>query len=183
MKWFSKSLIGLCLMAIFASGAVSGWFVGSKKARQIPFTAPRPDEISRSFREGLHERLNLTGEQATKIDSIVDRYTADVQGIHFKHIGAIFSAVSNRNAQILAILNSEQQKIFDQFEKERHERRGPPPGWSPGPPPGWNKDWRPHAPGTHGEGHRERAKAECATNSSDSKGPAGAEKPAADQSK
>ena len=121
MTGMGKWKLALYLAGIFGAGAVSGWFVGVRTAKQTMFTPPRWDEIVASLRHSLHSRLDLAPEQAKRIDAIVNNSSEQLRLIHEAHMKRIWQAISNRNAQISAVLNPEQQKQFEAFEKERRE--------------------------------------------------------------
>ena len=146
MIGLSKWKLVLYLAAIFAAGSVSGWVVATKSAKQKAFTAPQPREITKSLRDRLHAKLNLSPEQAEQIDAIIERTSADLQTIHGENIKRIRQGINNRNTQIAAVLTPEQQKRFEQIEKERQE-----------PSRGWDA-WRGKAGRGHerGEGFRDK---------------------------
>lgn len=121
MMGVSTGKAAVFLAAIFGAGAVSGWVLASKITRQRLMTPPRSEEIAASFRESLHSRLHLTPEQARQIDAIIERSTKEMQAIHGEHTRRILQGVSNRNAQISAVLTPEQQPEFERIEKERRE--------------------------------------------------------------
>jgi Spy/CpxP family protein refolding chaperone len=135
----TKWKIGSYLLAIFCAGAVSGWMIEAKTAKQKMFAPPRPEEISdrisSSFRTRLHSQLELTPQQTQQVDAVLDRSAREMKSIHGECMKRISQGLNNRNAQISAILTPEQQKKFEQLEKERHEPwhgRGPGP-WRHGP--------------------------------------------------
>lgn len=123
-RGLNKWKVVLYLVAIFAAGAVSGWVLMAKTAKQTMFTAPRWDEIADSWRGRLHEQLNLTPEQGRQIDAIIDASSQDIHAIHGEWVQRIRQAISNRNVQVAAVLTPEQQEQFLQMEKERQEARG-----------------------------------------------------------
>lgn len=118
MNGISKWKIALYLAAIFAAGTVSGWVVASKTTREKMLSSPQPQEISSRFCEKLFTRLNLSPEQTNKIAEISQRSAKEMSGINDDCRRRIRQARSNRNAQIHAILNPEQQQQFEQIERE-----------------------------------------------------------------
>lgn len=121
MNGLSKWRVALYLAGIFLAGAVSGWVVATKTAKQKAFTPPDRDEIAASLRTCMHKRLQLTADQKKKVDSIIERSAGELQSVHRRNIGLIRQALSNRNAQLAAVLSPEQQQLFQQIEKERKE--------------------------------------------------------------
>ena len=123
MNGISKWKIVLYLAAIFAAGGVSGWVVAAKTTKQKLFTAPEPQEISSRFCEKVFSRMNLSPEQTKNIEEISQRSAKEMSAIHDDRKRRIRQAVSNRNSQIRAILNPDQQEQFEQLEREHRESR------------------------------------------------------------
>jgi Spy/CpxP family protein refolding chaperone len=109
------------LAAIFVAGAVSGWMVSGKFARHTPSAPPRMDEMASALRTCMHGRLNLTAEQQPKVDAIIEKSSREMQTVHGENMKRIRQVMSNRTAQLNAILTPEQQAQFAQIEKERWE--------------------------------------------------------------
>jgi Spy/CpxP family protein refolding chaperone len=123
-----KLKLALYLAAIFAAGGVSGWVVAAKTTKQKMFSPPAPREFSSRFCERVFSNLDLSPEQSQQVREIADRYDKEMFGLHGKHWREIGQAVSNRNAQLNAILTPAQREKFEQIERERREsfrRRGP----------------------------------------------------------
>ncbi len=116
----SKWKIVLYLSAIFCAGGVSGWVIAARTTREKIFAPPRPDEISSFMRARLH-KLDLTPDQTKKVDAIIDRSSREMQTIHGDCMTRIRQGINTRNAQLNAVLSPEQQKRFEQSEKERRE--------------------------------------------------------------
>jgi len=121
MNGLSKWKVMLYLAGIFLAGSVSGWVIATKTAKQKAFTAPGRDEIAASLRTCMHSRLNLTADQRKKVDGIIERSSGELQAIHRQNIGLIRQVLSNRNAQLNAVLSPAQQEVFDQIERERKQ--------------------------------------------------------------
>jgi len=118
-----KWKIGLYLAAIFFAGGVSGWVLSAKRARQEVFSPPPFERFSSSLRNRLHARLNLTSSQGVRIDAIIDKSSREMQTIHTDCQRKFRQALVNRNAQIAAVLSAEQQRQFQQMEREPRESR------------------------------------------------------------
>jgi Spy/CpxP family protein refolding chaperone len=127
MTLVAKWRIVLYLVAIFSAGAVSGWVLSAKRAKEEVYSPPPFEKFSSSLRNRLHARLNLTTNQASRIDAIIEKSSREMQSIHSDCQRRFRQGLINRNAQITAVLTSEQQTIFEQMERERREawnRRG-----------------------------------------------------------
>src|SRR3954470_1416506 len=141
MKWLlSKYLIAVYVSAIFAAGAVSGWVVADHKAKAkvIPVSPPRPDEMSKFYKHRIHERLNLSEDQKKTVDAVIDRSSVEIQSIMGENMKAIRQALNKRSAQIKGVLNSEQQEAFAKLEKEKFEPSHGQGPWK-GRDPRWNE--------------------------------------------
>jgi Spy/CpxP family protein refolding chaperone len=117
----SKFKLILYLAAIFAAGGVSGWVVAAKTTKQKMFGQPAPREFSSRFCERVFSNLDLSEDQRQKVRDLGDRYDKDMFKLHAQHGRQISQAVSNRNAQLAAILTPEQRERFEQLERERRE--------------------------------------------------------------
>ena len=71
--------------------------------------------------ETMTERLNLTPEQKTKVEPIIDQTSPQIQIIRRDAEQKIKTLVDNAMAQIRPILTPEQQKMLDESQ---HQRRG-----------------------------------------------------------
>lgn len=118
----SKWTIALYLAAIFGAGVVSGWVIAAKTAKQEMFSPPRPGEFAAQMRERYESRLNLTPDQAAKLAAIIDQSVKEMQSIHADSFKRVRQGISNRNAQVAAILTPEQKKEFTRMEKEWSEK-------------------------------------------------------------
>lgn len=146
MTALGKCKVAFYLLAIFSAGAVSGWVVAAKTARQQMLATPRPDEISSSFKQRIHSKIDLAPDQVRRVDAVIDKSSKEIQSIHGECRARWMEKLKERNAQITGMLNPEQrqqfeqmekdrQKQFEQMEKQRQEWRK---GGGKGPP----RDWR-----------------------------------------
>jgi Spy/CpxP family protein refolding chaperone len=117
----SKFKLMLYLAAIFAAGGVSGWVVAAKTTKQKIFSPPAPKEFSSRFCDRVFSSLDLSDDQKQKVREIGDRYDKDMFKLHAQHGRQIRQAVSNRNAQLSAILKPEQFEKFEEIERQRRE--------------------------------------------------------------
>ena len=117
----SKFKLMLYLAALFAAGGVSGWVVAAKTTKQKIFSPPAPQEFSKGFCGRVFSNLDLSEEQRQKVREIGDRYDKEMFKLHAQHGRQIGSAVSNRNAQLSAILTPDQRTKFEELERARRE--------------------------------------------------------------
>jgi Spy/CpxP family protein refolding chaperone len=112
----------LYLAAIFVAGGASGWMVAVKNANEKVFRVFRHEEVAHKMKECVRQELQLTDEQRRKIDSIIDDSAEQMKAWQGQHMKRIAELVSNRNEQIMAVLNPEQQKKFQASEERRQQR-------------------------------------------------------------
>jgi hypothetical protein len=158
MKWLSKYMVVFYLSGIFAAGAVSGWVVADHKAKAKVIVPPRPDEISKSFKDRVHAKLGLTEEQQRRIDGIIDRSSSDIQAVQADHMKSLRLLLDNRNSQISGLLTGEQQQLFASLVRERVE---------PWKNRKWDRsNWQSRGrPGFRGDAIKPKGTNDCLTNS------------------
>jgi len=126
MPVLSRWKVGIYLAAIFAAGGVSGYFVAGKVKQQQAIKALDTKQITKeivvSFRDRCHAKLNLTPEQASKIDSIIDRFSARINSAHEENRSCIRRIRDERNRLILDELAPAQKSAFEQMEKDKDRK-------------------------------------------------------------
>jgi ribosomal protein L20 len=117
--------VGVYLAAIFAAGGISGYFVAGKVEKQQAIKALDSKQITKditvTFRDRCHARLNLTPEQAKRIDDIIERFSARMNAAQEENRTCLRQIRDERNRKILAELAPTQKEAFEQMEKERKE--------------------------------------------------------------
>jgi len=124
MTALSKWKLALSLAAIFTAGSVTGWMVASKTVRQAALKPPPKKEIAGSWKDCLQSKLSLAPEQSRQVDAILERNSGELHALHDENLKRIRQSLSNRNAQIAAVLTTDQQRLFAKIEKDRHDSRG-----------------------------------------------------------
>ncbi len=133
------------LAAIFAAGSVSGWVLGAKTAKQKMLTPPPPENIGVQMQHDLTQKLELTPEQSKKVEAIFRRFSQEMRTQFEANMQRVRQSVTNRDAQIAAVLTPEQQAKFEELKQKRIEpprgerghRRPPMRGPGPGHPGPW----------------------------------------------
>ncbi|MBA3960606.1 MAG: hypothetical protein H0X40_01725 [Chthoniobacterales bacterium] len=121
---------------IFLAGGVAGAFVAPMIGRTF-MRPPRPRELSQHMMERLQTGLNLTADQAAKIQPLVEKVGAEIESIRHETVKHVHERVAETNAQIAQILTPEQRVKFARMEAEHRKRmgHGHPPGEPPPPGP------------------------------------------------
>jgi hypothetical protein len=153
MNGLAKWKAVVYLAAIFLAGGVSGFFVAGKmekqKAAKPLDTQQITKEVTVSFRDRCHARLNLTPAQAKKIDGIIERFSARIVATHEEKRARIHQICEERNSLILAELSPAQKETFEQMARERREA--------------WRNKEGAHAKAP-GPDRKDQDKADCGTN-------------------
>ena len=124
MTALSNWKLALALAGIFTAGSVTGWMVASKNVRQAALKPPPQKEIAGSWKDCLQSKLSLAPEQSKQVDAILERNSGELHALHDENLKRIRQSLSNRNAQIAAVLTPDQQRLFAKIEKDRHDSRG-----------------------------------------------------------
>lgn len=115
-------LMGLVVLVVmFAIGALTG----AATMRVATGEESDPQERSESRRPGLFETLQLTDEQQTQVDEIMERRRAQVDAFWKENGPELRAIMDSARAEIRAVLTPEQQALEEQFraERRRHYER------------------------------------------------------------
>lgn len=142
----------LLLVVVFAIGALSG-AAFERAARKHP--GPPPGH-RRGPPPDVRERLQLTAEQARRVEEILSRSRGRTEAILGEYLPRLRAVTDSVRAEVRALLTPAQQRILDEMEPEllpppsggapplgRRPPRGGPPGGPPGDPPGEPPGGRP----------------------------------------
>ena len=121
MSSISKWKLSLYVLAIFLAGGGSGALIGWQMSRRMPAVPVPPGEIGARLRARFQSRLDLTPEQARKIDPMIDQAMQRLDAIRKETASHIFANVSNLHEQVLTVLTPEQQLKFEEIERERRQ--------------------------------------------------------------
>jgi Spy/CpxP family protein refolding chaperone len=121
MTSLGKRKLAAYVAAIFLAGAGSGALIGWQVCRRMP-VAPLPTvEVGARLRALFQSRLNLTPEQVTRINPLIDQAMRQVEVIRRETASHVFANVSNLHEQVLLVLTPEQKAKFEQLERKRRE--------------------------------------------------------------
>ena len=121
MTSLSKWKLGVYVLAIFLAGGGSGALIAWKMCRHMPVAPVPPAEIGARLRARFQSRLDLTPDQAQKIDPMIDQAMRRVEAIRKETASHVFANVSNLHEQVLVVLTPEQKVKFEELERERRE--------------------------------------------------------------
>jgi len=123
----SNLLIAFYLVLIFASGVVVGAFAThlyTAKAVSAKGPPPRltPEEWRRGYTGEMQTRLNLTPEQMTKLNVVLDETGSKVHTEHQRHNQEMKSIHDDQVSKTRALLTDVQRPEYEKLRKEREDR-------------------------------------------------------------
>jgi len=131
----SRVTIALYVGLIFASGVVLGVFGHSLYAvttvRSSP--NPRPEDVRKKTLAEMQNRMKLSDEQVSKINSIYDETRARVHEVHEKYKPQMDAITKDQRDKVRSILSPDQVSEYEKMLKERDEHQKQNGGRGPGP--------------------------------------------------
>ncbi len=125
---FSRWTIALYVGLVFASGVVVGAF-GHRfvDVAAVSANARRnPEEFRKRFTAEMKSRLNMTNEQMTTLNSVLDSTRVEFRTTRDSIEPALANIREQQHQRILAILKPAQRAEYEKMRKER-EAQNPPP--------------------------------------------------------
>lgn len=122
---FTRAAIALYVGLVFASGVVLGGFsyrlytASSVSAK----TTRNPEEFRKRLLATMERRLNLTPDQETKVNAILDETRARFHEVNERTKPAIQAIREQQQNKINAILTPPQQVEYAKMRQERAERQ------------------------------------------------------------
>jgi hypothetical protein len=118
-RWTVALYVGL----VFASGIV----VGAYGHRFIDIVgvsakAPNPEEFRKRFNAEMRTRLQLTGEQITRLDAILEQTREEFRATRDGLEPALQKIREEQHQRILQILDPDQRAEYEKMRLEREAR-------------------------------------------------------------
>jgi Spy/CpxP family protein refolding chaperone len=114
----------LAFTGVFIAGMFGGALLGARYARHV-FPSPR-NMPSQNFAARLMERyvdrLELTADQVSKIEPIVQKAQVEVQRQRRENLREITRTMDQMHSEIAAILTPEQRVKMDELRRKFRER-------------------------------------------------------------
>jgi Spy/CpxP family protein refolding chaperone len=129
----SRLTIALYVALVFASGGVLGWFGHSLYFVSTVKSNPRPEDVRKNAMTELQNRLKLSAEQVSKINSIMDETRAKFHEVRERSRPEMDAIQKNQRDAVRAILTPEQLVEYEKLIKERDDRQKQDKGRGPGP--------------------------------------------------
>ncbi len=123
----SNLIIAVYLVLIFASGVVVGAFASRLYSPPAVSSRDRPGRLSpeeyrqRYVRE-MQTRLNLSPEQTTQLNKVLDDTGAKVHAAHQRRTLEMKAIHEEQMNRVRAILTASQRPLYEQLVREREER-------------------------------------------------------------
>jgi len=121
MSAAGKWKLGLYVLVIFLAGGGTGALITWRTCQGRAATPLTPAQIGARLRTRFHSRLDLTPDQMSKINPLIDQAMRQVEVIREETARHVFANVSNLHEQVLLVLTPEQRAKFEQLERERRE--------------------------------------------------------------
>ena len=120
----SRTAIALYVALIFACGAVLGGF--SHRLYTVTTVNAKAPKNSEEFRKlymaEMKDRLNLTPDQYTKLDLIMDETRARIHEAQQELDPVVIRIRTEQIERIRKMLTADQRPLYEQLRKEREER-------------------------------------------------------------
>lgn len=119
MKKYRKLIVGIVMIVIasFICGGIVGYLVGADCNKgQVSLRETR-DRILRQ----VVKELKLTPEQQADAARILEASLKRMVKFRIKHAPEILMIIKENNEEFRAILNPEQQKIYDDYRQQKVE--------------------------------------------------------------
>ena len=84
---------------------------------------PGPHQMMENPLEHLSKDLNLTDEQKTKVQPIIDQAKPQIAAIHKEAMDKMHALLDSATAQIRPLLTPQQQQKFDAMKKAHEDMR------------------------------------------------------------
>ena len=84
---------------------------------------PSPQHMMENPLEHLSKDLNLTDDQKTKVQPIIDQTKPQIAAIHKEAMEKMHALLESAGAQIRPLLTPEQQQKFDAMKKAHEDMR------------------------------------------------------------
>lgn len=108
-------------LALFVAGGVIGAMVMYHRVETSPLKVNRKSEIADHIRQRLTKTLNLTAEQAHKIDPYIEKTAEKLESTHLTCLNSICAALDEMHVAIAPELSAEQKERLNQITVERRE--------------------------------------------------------------
>jgi Spy/CpxP family protein refolding chaperone len=110
------------LLAVVAAGAIAlgGFVVVHAQADPCPGGAGSAHGHAFGLR-GISEKLNLTSEQQTKVQPILDQAKPQIAAIHQEAMQKAKTVIDSTLSQIRPLLTADQQKKLDAIQKAHQD--------------------------------------------------------------
>jgi len=113
MELKTKTLAFIILS--FLLGGVAGGFIGKTYFSGSP-GGRRPNRVE--MQKQFADRLKLTSEQSTKVDSILESFRGNFSQVQSHYWQSFHGKRDTLRLSIRALLTEEQNKLFDKYIKE-----------------------------------------------------------------
>ena len=128
-----KWRLAIALAIVFLAGVATGLFAGARHAR-FSFIAHHSGHPGEHMRKNLERRLQLTPEQSTKIEPIINDTATRLETLRKQTSQEVGATFTRMHQEIIPFLTPEQKERLEALQRE-HQRmqraHQPPPPDAP----------------------------------------------------
>ena len=124
----SRLAIAAYIAVVFLCGAVLGAFsfrlyTISSVAEKSTKGPPNPEQFRRNYLAAMQSRLNLSTDQVTKLNLILDDTRARIREVHDRSEPEVQEIRKEQTDKIRSLLSPEQRTTYDEMLKQREQRQ------------------------------------------------------------
>ena len=137
LKW----KLAIAFVIVFAAGIATGAMFGAFHLRRhLVLGPPHSGDVGGRMKEHLRRALDLTPEQESKIQPIVESTSSQLETIRVETAERVRTVMENSKREIAPFISPEQQQKLEKLEAHHrkvmlHHGFGPHPPHHPHPPP------------------------------------------------
>jgi hypothetical protein len=117
LVFLSGTLVGAVSYRLYMVNTVSSTSPGSRPSK------PDPEEIRKRRVTEMREKIKLDDDQVAKLNIIYDHTRQQFHALKKKGDEEGHSIWENQKEAVRAILNPEQQPLYEQYQKDQDEQR------------------------------------------------------------
>jgi len=124
----SRAAIATYFVIVFLCGAVLGGFsfrlyTVSTVSAKTTQAAPNAEQFRKNYLATMKSRLNLTDDQVSRLNSILDDTRARVREVHDRSEPEVQQIRHEQTDKIRSLLSAEQRVTYEEMLKQREQRQ------------------------------------------------------------
>jgi len=115
----SRKKIILLLVVLMIISGLAGTFIGIRLGKAQARKRSVPEAWNVEAMRTLHRKLNLTAEQDTKVQAVLDRGVEELRGVRADTLARTDKIINRLAGEIEPMLTEEQRPVFQNLVQER----------------------------------------------------------------